>query len=370
MTKNEKFDVMVVYSETIAKSARDAQYKGRSPFPRTGKYGEYNDSYSYLLSRCKKNGMKAAFTTSRDIVGPGLFQSYWTYDSKWKKHPGNASSAVLFDKFTPSTIAQQHRLELMTSKKSVYTFSNKEMKNVFVNKLNTYTYFKEYAIPTVAVATPSRQTIAQAKQSLDTLLDHHQYEMDVDDGYILKDRTGSCGYKIYKVDFDTVGSEDIMKYYAHDKKEKKLLSYVLQPFIECTQGFHFENYSGLIDLRLIFLNQKIVQAYIRIAQDGNFKCNEHQGGDLVYIPMSAIPRTVRTMSKQITRKLHSIVDLKHSLFALDFIQSNDGNLYFIEGNTNPGIDWDHGKKINEVKSKELIDIIVRELRLISRETRT
>jgi len=370
MKKNEKFDVMVVYSETIAKSARDSQYKGRSPFPRTERCAGYNDSYSYVLSRCKKTGTKAAFTTSRDIIGPGLFQSYWTYDSKWTKHQGKASSAVLFDKFTPGTQEQQHRLELMTSKKSVYTFSNKEIKDIFLNKLNTYKYFREFAIPTVAVANPSQRTIALAKQSLDTVLDHHQYEMDVDDGYILKDQTGSGGYKIYKVDFDTVGSEDIMKYYAHDKNEKKLLSYVLQPFINCTDGFHFENYSGFIDLRLILINQKIIQAYIRVARDGNFRCNEHQGGDLVYIPLSVIPRTVRAMSKQITQQLHTIVDLKHSLFALDFIQSNDGNLYFIEGNTNPGIDWDHGKKINEVKSKELIDIIVRELRLISKEKRT
>lgn len=370
MKKNDTFDVMVVYSETVAKSARDKQYKGRSPFPRTGKYGGYNDSYSYMLLRCKKTGMKAAFTTSKDIIGPGLFQSYWTYDSKWTKHPGQASSAVLFDKFTPSTTEQQGQLELMTSKKSVYTFSGKEIKNIFLNKLNTYTHFKEYAIPTVAVANPSRQTIARAKQSLDTLLDHHQYEMDVDDGYILKDQTGSGGHKIYKVDFDTVGSEDIMKYYAHDKKDKKLLSYVLQPFIDCTDGFHFENYSGFIDLRLILLNQKIVQAYIRVAREGEFKANEHQGGNLVYIPLSLIPHTVRTMSQQITQQLHTMIGLKHSLFALDFIQSNDGNLYFIEGNTNPGIDWDHGKKINEVKSKELIDIIVRELRLISKEMRT
>ena len=370
MKKNEKFDVMVVYSETTAKSARDSQYKGRSPFPRTEKNGEYNDSYSYVLSRCKKTGMKAAFTTSRDIIGPGLFRSYWTYDSKWTKHPGKASSAVLFDKFTPSTIAQQDRLELMESSPSVYNFSNKEIKDIFLNKLNTYKYFREFAIPTVAVANPSQRTIAQAKGTLDAVLDNHRYEMDVDDGYILKDQTGSGGFKIYKIDFDTTGFKDIMEYYEYDKRDKETLSYILQPFIDCTDGFHFGKHSGFIDLRLILLNQKIIQAYIRVAQDGNFKCNEHQGGDLVYIPLSVIPRTVRAMSKQITQQLHTIVDLKHSLFALDFIQSNDGNLYFIEGNTNPGIDWDHEKKINEVKSKELIDIIVRELRLIYKETRT
>jgi len=313
--------------------------------------------------------MRAAFTTSRDIIGPGQFQSYWTYNTKWTKHLGKASSGVLFDKFTPFTIAQQHRLELMTSKKSVYIFSNKEMKNIFLNKLNTYIHFKEYAIPTVAVANPSRLTIAQAKQSLDTVLDHHQYEMDVDDGYILKDQTGSGGYKIYKIDFDSIGSEDIMKYYAHDKKEKKLLSYIFQPFIDCTDGFHFGKYSGFIDLRLILLKQKIIQAYIRVAQQGKFKCNEHQGGELIYIPLSVVPHAVRVMSKMITKQLHTTVDLKHSLYALDFIRSNDGNLYFIEGNTNPGIDWDHAKKINEVKSKELINSIVHELYLITKERR-
>ena len=367
MKKNDIFDVMVVYSESIAKSARDTQYQGRLPFPRTGKNGGYNDSYSYLLSSCTKSGLKVAFTTSGDIIGPGLFHSYWTYDKKWNKHQGNASSAILFDKFTPSTSEQQQNLDLMSSKKSVYTFSSKAIKNIFLNKLNTYKHFKEYAIPTVGIVNPSRQTIAKAKRSLDTLLKRHQYTMDFSDTYILKDQTGAGGKKIYKIDFNTGGSEDIIKYYAHDKKEKKLLSYVLQPFIDCTHGFHFKKYSGFIDLRLIMLNQKIVQAYIRVARKGEFKANEHQGGNLIYIPLSLIPQNVRTMSKKITKKLHTMIGLKHSLYALDFIQSNDGNLYFIEGNTNPGIDWDHRKKINEVKSKEFIDIIVRELRLISRK---
>ena len=52
------------------------------------------------------------------------------------------------------------------------------------------------------------------------------------------------------------------------------------------------------------------------------------------------------------------------MYALDFIKSNNGTIYFIEGNTKPGIDWNHNKKINELKSKELINIIVNELKII------
>ena len=58
------------------------------------------------------------------------------------------------------------------------------------------------------------------------------------------------------------------------------------------------------------------------------------------------------------------LNLKHSLYSLDFIMSNEDNLYFIEGNDRPGIDWNHKKKINEIKSKELINTIVNELKLI------
>ena len=69
------------------------------------------------------------------------------------------------------------------------------------------------------------------------------------------------------------------------------------------------------------------------------------------------------MIPKITRKLN----FKHVLSTLDFIKSNNGNLYFIEGNTNPGLDWNHKKRINEIRSRELIDIIINELRMIIAE---
>ena len=51
-----EFDVIVVYSESVANSPRDEKYREKSPFSSHGKHEEYNDSYRYFLLRCKKKG--------------------------------------------------------------------------------------------------------------------------------------------------------------------------------------------------------------------------------------------------------------------------------------------------------------------------
>ena len=273
----EAHDVIVVYSESVAKSPRDKKYREEAPFPFSGSHGGYNDSYRYLLLRCKKMGIKAAFVSSKDIIGPGLFQSFWTYEREWVRNNGKAYSQVIFDKFSPSSVKQEEKLKLLTDSKSVHMFNNKIIKDIFCDKLSTYEHFDEFAIPTVGIGSPLRRKIDFAKSELDELFENHNNGVDFQDGHILKDKTGVSGYKIYKVDFAKSGSKEIRKHYQSDKKAKEILSYILQPFIDCNQGFVFGKHHGFIDLRVIILKNKIIQTYIRIAKRGEFRCNEHQG---------------------------------------------------------------------------------------------
>ncbi|MCD6230022.1 MAG: ATP-grasp domain-containing protein [Candidatus Diapherotrites archaeon] len=363
----QQYDAIVVYAKPSANSAGDKQYRGKSPFSSTGSSVIYNDSYRYFLLICKKMGIKAAFATSKDIIGSGLFQSFWTYDKKWVKNNGKAHSQVFFDKFTSVNSKQKNKLKLLTSSKSTYMFNNKKIKNVFQNKINTYKQFKEFAIPTVEITNLSKQKIIQAKTKLDKLLKKHRHNVDFSDDYIIKDKTGVGGFNIFKVNFDEFDFEENKKLYESGVENRKTSPYIIQPFINCDNGFVFGKYSGLIDLRIIMLNQKIIQTYIRIAKEGNFKCNEQQGGNLVYMPINTIPKDVLTMARKIIKNLNKKLDLKHAIYSLDFIRSNNGNLYFIEGNDRPGIDWNPRKKINEIKSKELINHIVSELKSIIQE---
>lgn len=355
---------MIIYSESAAQSAGNKKYQETAPFPLKGGSYIYNDSYKYFLRHCKKMGLKAALSSSKDIIGPGLVKNFWTYDRKWTRHSGKASANLIFDKFTPANQKQKNKLKLLSSSGSVYLFNNKLMAELFQNKLKTYTSFPKQGIPTVEISEPSKEKILLAKNKLDKIFKNHPHKIDFNDGYLIKDKTGAGGHKIFKVDFTKKGIEKVLRQYKIDKKDKELLSYILQPFINGSQGFSFRDYKGFIDLRIILINQKIVQTYIRVARKGNYKCNEHQGGNLVYLPNTEIPKDVLKMVKKIVAKLNNKINIKHSLYALDFIKSNQGNIYFIEGNNNPGLDWNHKKKINEVRSKELIKLIIKELKLI------
>ena len=240
--------------------------------------------------------------------------------------------------------------------------NHKKIIEIFQNKLNNYKHFKKFAIPTVNITNLSIAKIQLAKVKLDGLLKKHKYRGDFSSVYIIKDRGGTGDFRIFKYDFNT-SLKEIKKQHKKQHKLGLELNYILQPFIDGDRGFIFSKYKGFIDVRIILLNNEIIQAYIRIAKRGDFKCNEHQGGNLVYISKRLIPKDVLKMIPKITRKLN----FKHVLYALDFIKSNNGNLYFIEGNINPELDWNHKKKINEIRSKELTDIIINELKIIIAE---
>ena len=236
------YDVIVVYSGSDSNNAISQENLGKTPFLSKGGWGVYNDSYRYFLLRCKKMGIKAAFATSKDIIGPGLFQNFWTYNHKWVRKHGRAYSQVLFNKFTPDTAEQENELKLLTSSRYVYRFHNKKITDLFQNKLNTFKHFKEFAIPTVKIANPSKQEMVLAKSRLDKLLKQHKSEADFNEGYIIKDITGAGGFKIHKVQFEKSGFKKILKHYKKDKKDKKRLSYILQQFINCDTGFVFKIY--------------------------------------------------------------------------------------------------------------------------------
>lgn len=365
--KIKAYDLIIIYSESVANSARDKHYKEMLPFSSKGSYNIYNDSYQYFLSYCRKSGIKAAFASSKDIIGPGLVQSFWTYGKKWVKHSNKAESKILFDKFTPENKKQQNKLKILLSSNSIYLFNKKKLTNIFQNKFNTYNNFSNFAIPSVQILKISDKEIDVAKNKLDKITSKHLNFPDLNNGYLAKDETGASGQKIFRVNFKNKGIEKIKRKFKTESKDKKLLKYVLQPFINGDKGFAFKKYSGNIDLRVIFMNDRIIQTYIRIAKKGNYKCNEHQGGDLVYMPNSSIPKDVVKITKKIVLNLKQKLDLNHCLYALDFIKSNNGNLYFVEGNNNPGIDWNHKKKKNEIESKKLIKSIVNELKLIIQE---
>lgn len=354
----DEYDLFIVYTPGKAKSANNKKYRRTVPFSK--KSDGHNKTYGYFLMKCKELGIKAAFTISKDIIGPGLVRSFWTYDKKWKRNLHKAYSQVIFDKF------RHNGKEKVFFSKSVYAF-NRKIRKFFCDKLKTYTFFKEFSIPTISIMNISREGLMQAKEKLDRLTERNKNVNGSADGYIIKDRFGGEGHGIFRTDLES-GIEPLLMQLKKFAKKIRPVSYILQPFMNCDKGFTIDGYSGFIDLKIIILDCKIIDTYIRIASKGDFRNDGVNGGRLVFIPKESIPEDVIRMAN----KIRGIIDEEGNndhFYSLDFIKNNEGNIFLVEGNSKPGIIWAFGenspdmtemdKMINKEKNMHQINLIVK-----------
>jgi glutathione synthase/RimK-type ligase-like ATP-grasp enzyme len=345
------FDLLIVYSERIATSANSLSENVTAPFSKESGNESYNLVYSYFLKTCQRNNLKTAFTTSADIVGAGKCQGYWLFENEtWIKTRKIGFSKLIFDKFSPTSKRIKANRNLLFSSGRVRPFNNPCLFNLCFDKQKTYNKLHKFSIPTVTIADSTRKEVDKECKALKGKIARHPYKDDFSDEIIMKDRFGAGGRNVYKF---KAGQSNMM---TTSMKKRKKISFIIQPFVKFDKGFSYQNFSSSTDIRLIYLGKKIVQTYIRMAKKGDFRCNEHTGGLLTYIPKNQVPSKVVAVSRNIT----NILDNRFSLFALDFIISNNGNIYLLEANTGPGLDWNLSIKENEIESKKLIRIIIKE----------
>lgn len=349
--KPTRFDVLIVYSSHFADSAMLGD-EVEVPFGKRSKCELYNDVYGYFMQACARKHLTVAFTSSNDIIGAGLCQGYWLYTNKqWIKVPYKATSFTIFDKISPTTPILTKQRNLLFSSQVVKPFNSPSIHALFIDKLKTYTTLKNFAIPTIEIKGTTIGDVKVALQTLQILVQKQQCTKDFSGNVIVKDRLGSSGNLIFKFEHDQYNE------IAHTLQLHKQKSFILQPFMTFDKGYLHHNERVAADIRLIYLRGKIIQTYTRIAKKDAFLCNEHQGGTLEYLKQSEIPQVVRDQAKKIMKTLRNNL----SLFALDFVVSNDGHPYFLEGNTGPGLDWNPLIQKNIDKSKEFMQMIATEL---------
>ena len=350
MPNSTVLDVVIVYNHHSATSASVVAKNVTSPFLTND---AYNKAYGYFLSSLKRSGLTAGFTTSSDIIGPGKFKSYWTYSQKsWTKHNLPCRSNQIFDKFSPTSKNGKELRKLMLSSKTVKAFTDSSLFDLFFDKLKTFKSLPSFSIPTVGIASSSHKTISSRLKLLESQIAVHLHPADFSHTIIVKDRHGAGGNHIYK--FSSNYIESISKLVIANPK----MSFIIQPFIHFDKGFKYLGEYASTDIRLIYFNGKVVTAYLRMAEAGDFRCNQHQGGTLAYLSPDTLPSNVLAKAD----KIASILNKKQTLFTLDFIVSNSGHSYLLEGNTGPGLTWDPTDQIDKQEEKKLIDLIVKEFR--------
>jgi hypothetical protein len=335
------FDVLIVYSGRSAISVNATTADVLAPFPLGTSYAGYNAVYGYFLDICRKNNLSAAFTTSADISGAGSCRSYWLFKkNNWIKVKKAGYSRLIFDKLSPVSRKYRVSRELLFSSKRVKPFNQTGMFNTFFDKQKTYNQLPQFSAPTVTVEKCTEASIQKACLELKEMISSHPCPDDFSSDIVMKDRFGAGGRDVYK--FKAGESAKMTTVMKQSKR-----SFILQPLVKFDK----------VDIRLVYLAGKIVQTYVRVAKAGDFRCNEHQGGLLKYITEAEVPAGVISQAGKLIKFLKKTT----TLFALDFMVSNNGNIYLIEGNTRPGLDWNEEIKENELAAQKLIRLVVREL---------
>jgi len=262
----------------------------------------------------------------------GVFKKAWAYrNRKWIKVKKPISPDLVFDK-----IAGKYGFELFALKqeisKKVKIFNSPLFRTLLDSKLSQYLIFKEFM---------PNSFLAYSKKELKSIIKKIKSSK-----VVIKPLYGSGGFGI--------------QIKRKSKINYRLISYpvLVQEFVSAKKGVPgFTKKSALADLRLVFMNHKLIYALSRIAKKGSLFTNFHQGAKAVLVPRKYIPATALRTARKITDRIKIFPEANYSI---DFLFTDLGEPVLVEINTTPGFDLLRivgDEKTKEKNFKEFIKVI-------------
>lgn len=242
-------------------------------------------------------------------IEKNCFTKVWAYRNKeWIKIKKAIKPDLIFDKVMSKRDYELFEWKIKVSK-NVKIYNSPIFRTLVDNKLSQYLFLKEFM---------AKSYLAENKKELLRAL-----ELIKSKKIVLKPLYGSGGFGIKICQ-------------AKDARNKRLdYPILVQEFIETIGIPNFSNKEEISDLRLVYVNHKLIYALSRIAKNGSYFTNFHQGAKAVLVKNKEIPHRVITTSKKIVNQLRIFPGANYSL---DFIFSKSGKPYLIEMNTTPGFD--------------------------------
>lgn len=133
---------------------------------------------------------------------------------------------------------------------------------------------------------------------------------------------------------------------------------IIQDFIDSSQGVPGVT-SGLHDLRLVFVNSKLVYSYIRKPKKGSYLANLAQGGSLIIVPNKKIPKSVRPIIRYANQVFESY---EPRIFTIDIMFDKSRRPWIVELNSMPGLYFTPAEKPSMMKMYgELLKVFKKKL---------
>lgn len=262
-----------------------------------------------------------------------VFKKSWAYrNKKWMKVTTPVRPDLIFDKIMGKRDYQMFNFKMGLLKK-VEIFNHPLFRTMLDNKLAQYLILGEF-MPKSLLAVNKKDLLIVLKKIPSSKA-------------VIKPLYGSGGFGII------IGNKEKIK------KAKMEYPVFVQEFIRSEKGIPgFSKNNQVADLRMVFMNHKLIYALSRIAKKGSLFTNFHQGATAILVPEKNIPASVKKMSREIIDKKLSV--FPEANYSLDFIFTNSGKPILVEMNTTPGFDLLHivgDEKIKDKNFKEFINVL-------------
>ncbi|MFA5871782.1 MAG: YheC/YheD family protein [Parcubacteria group bacterium] len=261
-----------------------------------------------------------------------VFTKSWAYRNKrWLKITKPVKPDLIFDKIMGKRDYALYDYKMETSKK-VKWFNSPLFRTIADNKLNQYLLFKEF-MPTTYLATSQKEYSESIKKIKSKKA-------------VIKPFYGSGGFGI------------VIDEKKNVIKLKATFPVLVQEFVKSNYGIPgFSKNMEIADLRMVYMNHKLIYALSRIAKKGSLFTNFHQGATAVLVPEVKIPKIAKDTARKIVEKLSIFPEANYSL---DFVFDNSGKPVLMEMNTTPGFDLLHivgDERIKDKNFKEFISVL-------------
>ncbi len=280
----------------------DSDFKTSTP-PKDKKYRE---CYEYMYELAKKHGVRLVrASNSWYDEKKRVFKHAWTYEKEkgWFTI-GETKPDLVWDKMNASTENDEFRFVIAKAFKII---NDPLFAQTINNKFLSSLFFKEFIPQTIYLdKTTDVKNVAKKIKS---------------DKIVFKPLTKSGGSGII-----IVKHNEIAKIKINDP-------YLAQEFIE-TDGGIKNITNDRHDLRLTFVNEKLIYAYIRTPAKGKLLANVSQGGSMAIVPIDKLPESIKPILK-LNEKLFA--DFNPRIYTIDLMFGPKQKPYVVEMNARPGV---------------------------------
>lgn len=295
---------------------------------------DYQYSYEYFYSLCKKNNIQM-YRASYEWYDyeKHLFKYAWIYEGaggNWKKVE-NIKPDLIYDK-TKARLEVYHKKELIGIN---YRFINDlNFTKLIDDKFTTSIVFNKWS---------KKSWIIKNTNELKDILPQIKSRK-----IVLKPLSESGGKDVQIIDRKNIA------------KIKLAQENIAQEFINSSGGVPGVS-KKMHDLRLVFVNNKLIYSYIREPKAGSFLANLAQGGSLIIVPKEKLPKSLQLI---IAYANEVFATFNPRVYSIDLMFDENKKPWIVELNSMPGLFFTPEEKPYMLKMySELLSIFKKKLEI-------